>query len=306
MTEFLQLVVVGLLDGVRVRARRDEPRARLPDDRDRQLRARRLRGDRRTVHVPALRRPAARARDARRRSCSPPSCRRSSPWSPSAFVTGRRASRARSSPSAPRFWRRRCSCSSSATSRAAIGASPTGVEHRRRPRPAAVRAHRSRRDPLRRRADRLPPPNDRRTGARRVLGLAARRRARRPQHPLARSRRVCRRRRSLRARRRAARAEQPDDVQLGRRDHRQRLRRGRVRRTRLDPPRAARRLCARDPRAARGRVRRPAVQPDHRPDRHARPHRLALAGGDRERVARRARCDPARPRPVAGARPNRR
>ena len=158
---------------------------------------------------------------------------------------------------------------------------------------------------VRRRADALPPLDDRRTGARRVLGLAPRRRARRPQHPLARGRRVRRRGRSLRARRRAARAEQPDDVQLGRRDHRERLRRGGLRRPRLDPPRAARRLRARDPRAARGRLRRPAVQPDHRPDRHARPHRLALAGGDRERVARGARGDPARTRAVAGARPDR-
>ena len=53
-------------------------------------------------------------------------CRRSSPSSPSASATGRRVSPAPSSPSAPRFSRRRCSCSSSGTSRAAIRASPTG------------------------------------------------------------------------------------------------------------------------------------------------------------------------------------
>ena len=82
---------------------------------------------------------------------------------------------------------------------------------------------------------------------------------------------------ALRARRRAARAEQPDDVQLGRRDHRQRFRGRGIRRARLDPARAARRVRARDPRAARRRLHRPAVQPDHRAHRHARPDRLALA-----------------------------
>ena len=114
------------------------------------------------------------------------------------------------------------------------------------------------------RADPLPPSDDRRAGARRVLRLASRRGARRPQHPLAGRRGVRRRGRSVRARRLAARAEQPDDVQLRRRDHRQRLCGGRIRRARLDPPRVAGRLRARDPRAARGRLHRPAVQPDHR------------------------------------------
>ena len=45
----------------------------------------------------------------------------------------------------------------------------------------------------RRRADALPPLDDRRAGARSLLGLSSRRRARRPQHPLARRRRVRRR-----------------------------------------------------------------------------------------------------------------
>ena len=79
----------------------------------------------------------------------------------------------------------------------------------------------------------------------------------------------------------AARAEQPHDVQLGRRDHRERLRGGRLRRARIDPSGPPRRVRARDPRAVRGRLRRSAVQPHHRPDRDARPDRMAFEGRDR-------------------------
>ena len=73
------------------------------------------------------------------------------------------------------------------------------LEHRGRPGAAPVRAHRRRRAPRRDRVDALPPPDDRRPGARRLLRLPSRRRARRPQHPFDRGGRV--RRRSRRCRR---------------------------------------------------------------------------------------------------------
>ena len=77
------------------------------------------------LHVPALGRHAARTGECWSRSSSPRFWRRFSRSSPSASVAGRRASRARSSRSGPRSSRRRCSCSSSATFRAATPASPT-------------------------------------------------------------------------------------------------------------------------------------------------------------------------------------
>ena len=103
----------------------------------------------------------------------------------------------------------------------------------------------------------------------------------------------------LGARRGAARTELPDDLRVGRHDHRQRLRRRRLRRSRLDPARVDRRLCARHPRAARRRLHRLAVQPRDRARGHARPHRLALPARDRGRshvglaAVPRARAGPA-------------
>jgi hypothetical protein len=179
------------------------------------------------------------------------------------------------------------------------------VERRGRSRPAAVRPHRRGRAALCGRADALPTLDDRRAGTRSLLGLSSRRRARRTQHPLTRGCRVRRSGGALRAGRLTARAEQPHDVQLGRRDHGQRLRGGRLRWARIHPPRPSRRICARDPRAVRGRLRRSAVQPHHRPDRDARPDRLAVTGRDRKCVARSARGDPACACSLARAGPDR-
>ena len=154
---------------------------------------------------------------------------------------------------------------------------------------------------MRRGTDAVPALDDRRPGARRLLGLPARCGARRAEYPLARGRRFHRRRRALRTRGVAARAEQPDDLQLRRRDHGKRVRGGGLRRARVHPAGAPRRVCARDSRAVRGRLRRPAVQLDHRSDRHAPADRMAVTGRDRERLARGSCRGPARTCSVARA-----
>ena len=71
VTTFLQLVVVGISTGLGLRHRRHVARSRLPGDRDRELRSRRVRGARRPADVLArqahVARPRRRARDAHER-----------------------------------------------------------------------------------------------------------------------------------------------------------------------------------------------------------------------------------------------
>ena len=167
------------LDRIRVRARRHVPRPRVSHDRHRQLRAGRVRGDRRALHVPALRRHAARARgarldshcgvrrvDPRGRCCGLPPA----DDEPRQHHHHARRSVPGASLAAARVRRHPAQLSRHLRSR---------LERRRSPRPAAVRADRGRGAARGDRADPLPAPDDRRPGAGGLRGLPSRRRARR-------------------------------------------------------------------------------------------------------------------------------
>ena len=195
-----------------VRARLDEPVLVYRTTGIVELCARRLCGDRRTVHVPAQRH-VARARDAVSVPLAVPVVaprrgrRRLS-------ATGRRISRARSSPSAPPFWRAAPAQVRRHPAQLSGHLRPS-VEHRGRPRLASSTcSSRRRRAPVRRRIDALPPPDDQSTSsslwldsrrAAELVGLNTSVRSASSRLPA---------RRLLRARRRVARAERPDDVQL--------------------------------------------------------------------------------------------